>query len=117
VRSQSLLLATGINAAVYREVLGLQIGDSETEAAWRSFFRWLKQRGLGGVDLVTSDDHQGLVSALHTQFQGASWQRCQTHLTRNLCDACPKAVWPALHPHLRLLFTAPDEPTARRLLA
>ena len=117
VRTQSLLLATGINAIGYREVLGLQIGDSETEATWGGFFRWLKQRGLGGVDLVTSDDHRGLVNALRTHFQGASWQRCQTHLTRNLCDACPKAVWTELHPRLRLLFTAPDEATARRLLA
>ena len=66
---------------------------------------------------MTSDDHRGLVNALRTHFQGASWQRCQTHLPRNLGDACPKAVWTELHPRLRLLFTAPDEATARRLLA
>ena len=116
VRSQSVLIATGINAQGYREILGLQIGDSESEATWGNFFSWLKGRGLAGVDLAVSDDHAGLVKALHHHFQGASWQRCQTHLTRNLCDACPPAVWPQLHPRLRLLFTAPDLPTARGLL-
>jgi transposase-like protein len=117
VRQQSVLIATGINASGYREVLGMQLGDSESEATWGSFFGWLKGRGLCGVDLVVSDDHAGLVKAVHAQFQSASWQRCQTHTTRNLCDACPKAVWPDLHPRLRLLFTAPDLPTARALLA
>lgn len=117
VRQQSVLIATGINTAGYREVLGMQLGDSESEATWGGFFTWLKGRGLTGVDLVVSDDHAGLVKAVHVQFQGASWQRCQTHMTRNLCDACPKAVWPELHPRLRLLFTAPDLPTARALLA
>jgi len=117
VRQQSLLLATGVNARGYREVLGVQLGDSESQASWGSFFTWLQGRGLQGVDLVVSDDHAGLVKAIHQQFQGASWQRCQTHMTRNLCDACPKAVWPELHPRLRLLFTAPDLTTARWVLA
>jgi putative transposase len=116
VRQQSVLIATGINALGYREILGMQLGDSESEATWGSFFAWLKGRGLTGVDLVVSDDHAGLVKAVQLQFQGASWQRCQTHATRNLCDACPKTVWPELHPRLRLLFTAPDLPTARSLL-
>jgi transposase-like protein len=116
VRQQSVLIATGIIAAGYREILGLQIGDSESEATWGKFFTWLKGRGLSGVDLAVSDDHAGLVKAVHHHFQGASWQRCQTHLTRNLSDACPPAVWPELHPRLRLLFTAPDLPTARGLL-
>ncbi len=94
----------------------MQIGDSESDTTWGSFFAWLKGRGLRGVDLVVSDDHAGLVKAVQLQFQGASWQRCQTHATRNLCDACPKAVWPERHPRLRLLFTAPDLATARSLL-
>jgi putative transposase len=117
VRARSLFIVTGIGAEGMREVLGVMVGDSESEASWRAVFAGLKRRGLRGLDLVVSDSHAGLVKAIEAEFQGATWQRCQTHLTRNLCDACPKAVWPELHPRLRHLFTAPDMPTARQLLA
>src|SRR5690606_1986103 len=116
VRAQSVLLAVGINQDGYREVLGLQVGDSESEDSWSRFFRWLKGRGLRGVDLVVSDDHRGLVKAVQRHLQGASWQRCQTHLIRNVLDACPKALQTELHARLRLLFDAPDLATARRIL-
>src|SRR5690606_8445878 len=86
---QSAVLAVGVNAEGYREVLGLMIGDSESEASWSEFFTWLKQRGLTGVDLVVSDHHGGLVNAIRRRFQGASWQRCQVHLMRNVLDAAP----------------------------
>lgn len=115
VRLCSVFLATGINREGYREILGLLIGDSESEAAWSEFFGRLKARGLGGVDLVVSDDHKGLVNAVRTHFQGASWQRCQTHFIRNLLDACPKAVKEEFHGRLRLVFDAPDLDTARHL--
>jgi transposase-like protein len=115
VRAQSALVASGISAEGQREILGFWVGDSESEATWTAFFQSLKERGLAGVDLVVSDSHGGLVKALETQFQGASWQRCQTHLTRNLADAGPKTVWPALYPHVQAMFRAPDLTTARRL--
>src|SRR5690348_7170564 len=116
VRALSALIATGVNAAGYREILGLQLGDSESEASWTTFFTWLKRRGLQGVDLVVSDDHGGLVTAVRVQFQGATWQRCQTHLARNVCDATPKPLRDEVHSQLRAIFTAPDLPTARTLL-
>jgi transposase-like protein len=115
VRLCSVLLATGINREGYREILGLMIGDSESEATWSEFFSRLKARGLGGVDLVVSDDHKGLVNAVQTHFQGASWQRCQTHFRKNLLDACPKALQEEFHGRLGVLFNAPDLDTARRL--
>ena len=99
-----------------REVLGLRLADSEKEDSWRDFFRWLKGRGPTGVDLVVSDDHGGLVNAVAVEFQGSSWQRCQTHFTKNILDACPKAVQHELHSRLRLMFEAPDMDTARVLL-
>ena len=58
-----------------REVLGCQVGDSETEAFWTEFLRELKDRGLGSVQLVISDAHSGLIKAISTTMQGASWQR------------------------------------------
>lgn len=117
VRAVSALVATGVNAQGYREVLGLRVGDSESERTWMEFFTWLKGRGLGGVDLVVSDHHGGLVKAVQVQFQGATWQRCQTHLSANIADATPKALQEEVHARLRPIFTAPDEATARTLLA
>jgi transposase-like protein len=116
VRAQSALIATGVNSAGMREVLGLRLANSESEDSWSEFFSWLKARGLSGVDLVVSDNHGGLVNAVAAQFQGASWQRCQTHFTKNILDACPKALQGPLHARLRLLFEAPDMNTARGLL-
>ncbi len=83
------------------------------------FFTWLKGRGLSGVDLVVSDHHGGLVNAVQVQFQGATWiwQRCQTHLSANIADATPKALQEEVHTRLRPIFDAPDEATARTLLA
>jgi transposase-like protein len=117
VRQQSLLLATGINAEGYREILGFFLGDSESEASWSAFFSPLKQRGLPGVDLVVSDNHKGLVKALHLHFQTASWQQCQTHLTRNILSACPQSEQVAVHKQLRRLFEAETPALARQVLA
>jgi putative transposase len=117
VRSCSTLVATGINQEGYREILGLQLGDSESERSWMDFFRWLKGRGLSGVDLVVSDHHGGLTNAIRVQFQGASWQRCQMHLSANVSSAAPTAVQEELHGRVRAVFDAPDLPTARTLLA
>jgi putative transposase len=117
VRSCSALIATGIHADGYREILGLQLGDSESERSWMDFFTWLKGRGLHGVDLVVSDHHGGLTSAVRAQFQGASWQRCQMHLSANVSSAAPKTVQEELHARVRAIFEAPDLETARTLLA
>jgi putative transposase len=116
VRAMSALIATGVNAQGYREILGLQLGESESEASWTAFFTWLKRRGLQGVDLVVSDDHGGLVKAVRVQFQGATWQRCQTHLARNILDAAPRTLHDELHARVRAVFEAPDLETARTLL-
>jgi transposase-like protein len=117
VRACSALIATGVNEEGYREILGLQLGDSESERSWAEFFRWLKGRGLHGVDLVVSDNHGGLTAAVRVQFQGATWQRCQMHLSANISSAAPKAVQEELHARVHAIFEAPDLGTARTLLA
>jgi transposase-like protein len=108
VRPRSGCVVTGINATGYREILGFWIGDSESQQTWTTVFTDLKDRGLTGVELVVSDDHRGLRNAIEQQFQGARGQRCQTHLTRNVLDATPKAVQAELHGRLRTLFEASD---------
>ena len=82
--------------------------DSESEATWRTVCQDLKARGLHGVDLVVWDQHAGLVRALQREFQGTTWQRCQTHFSRNVADACPKALHARVHAALRAVFDAPD---------
>ena len=116
VHSQGALIAIGVNEEGYREILGLKIGDSESEATWSDFLVWLKGRGLKGIELITSDDHGGLVKAIRRHMQGVSWQRCQTHFKRNILDSCPKALQGELKARLKLLFDAPDMITARKLL-
>ncbi|MGQ7279384.1 IS256 family transposase [Brevibacillus thermoruber] len=115
VRSRGVMLAYGVNTEGYREVLGLMLGDSESEASWSEFFSWLKDRGLRGVELIVSDQHGGLVRAIRTHFQGVTWQRCQTHFMRNILDATPKQLQEELYPRVRAILDAPDLETARLL--
>lgn len=116
VRSRGVLVATGVSSGGTREILGFSIGDTESESAWGTFFAGLKDRGLSGVDVVTSDQHSGLVRAVRQQFQGVTWQRCQTHFTRNILDAAPKALRDNMKKHLRSIFDAASTDTARMLL-
>ena len=111
VRARSAMIATGINEEGYREILGVMLGDSESEAGWRTFFAWLKDRGLHGVDVVVSDSHQGLIKAL--LLSGCTWQRCQTHFMRNLLDATPKSLQAEMYQRVRAILEAPDLNTAR----
>jgi transposase-like protein len=116
VRSRGVMLAIGVNTEGYREILGLMLGDSESETSWSEFFAWLKSRYLRGVELIVSDNHGGLVKAIRSHFQGVSWQRCQTHFMRNILDVTPKAIREDLYPRLRAILDAPDMDTARLLL-
>ncbi|MEE1651386.1 IS256 family transposase [Brachybacterium sp. J144] len=103
-----VLLATGVNGDGHREVLGMRVATSETGAAWNSFFADLVARGLGGVRLVTSDAHAGLVEAIAAHLPGASWQRCRTHYAVNLMSICPKGMWPAVKAMLHSVYDQPD---------
>lgn len=115
VRSRAAMIATGINEEGYREILGIMLGDSESEACWSEFFSWLKSRDLRGTDIVVSDSHSGLVKALRAQFQGCTWQRCQTHFMRNFLGATPKPLHDELYGRVRAILDAPDLKTARLL--
>ena len=112
IRSKGLMIAIGINEQGYREVLGFSCADSETEAGWTSFFRELKSRGLAQVEMVISDSHKGLVQAVRQCFQGVTWQRCQTHFSRNMLDVCPKKLQAEMKAALKSLYEANDYATA-----
>jgi transposase-like protein len=111
VVSMAVVVATGITADGGREVLGLDVGDSEEEVFWRAFLASLKDRGLGGVRLVISDQHAGLVAALRRAFQGAGHQRCRVHFARNLLALVPKTHVDMVAAVLRTVFAQPDPET------
>jgi putative transposase len=112
VTSMAVVVATGITADGGREVLGLDVGDSEDEVFWRGFLAALKKRGLAGVRLVISDQHAGLVAALRRSFQGAGHQRCRVHFARNLLAHVPKSHTDMVAAVFRTIFAQPDAPTA-----
>ncbi len=111
VTSMAVVIATGITATGEREVLGVDVGDSEDEVFWRGFLKSLRQRGLGGVRLVISDQHAGLVAALRRAFQGASHQRCRVHFARNLLALVPKSHQDMVAAVFRTIFAQPDPDT------
>ena len=103
-----VVVATGVNAAGQREILGLDVGASEDGAFWLAFLRSLTARGLSGVELVTSDAHQGLKNAIAAVFTGASWQRCRTHFMANLLTRVPKRAQPGVATQDLLAWSAPS---------
>jgi transposase-like protein len=111
VTSMAVVIATGITATGEREVLGVDVGDSEDEVFWRGFLKSLRQRGLGGVRLVISDQHAGLVAALRRSFQGAAHQRCRVHFARNLLALVPKSHQDMVAAVFRTIFAQPDADT------
>ncbi len=115
VQSRGLLIAIAVNEEGHREIIGFQLANSESESSWGEFFSSLIDRGLKNVDLVTSDDHKGLVNAVRRHFQGASWQRCQTHFSRNMLDHTPKALQPEVKEELRRLYESVDLESARKV--
>jgi putative transposase len=102
------LVATGVNLDGHREILGLQVTTAEDGAGWLAFFRDLVARGLGGVRLVTSDAHAGLVAAITATLAGAGWQRCRTHYAANLMSVTPKSSWGWVKALLHSIYDQPD---------
>jgi putative transposase len=117
VVSQAVVIATGVSADGRREVLGCAVGDSETEVFWTEFLRSLRDRGLtggdGGVQLVISDSHRGLVNAVTTVLQGAAWQRCRVHFMRNALAKVNKGHAEMVAATIRTIFAQPTHETVR----
>jgi putative transposase len=111
VVSRAVVVATGITAEGGREVLGVDIGDSEEETFWTGFLRSLKHCGLTGVRLVISDAHAGLTASITKIMIGASWQRCRVHYICNLLAVLPKGAQEMVAATFRSIFalTDPDE--------
>src|SRR5690606_8731190 len=115
VVSQGVLVVKGVRSDGQRELLAVDVADSEPEATYDALFRNLKDRGLHGVQLVTSDDHKGLVAAIRRHFQGASWQRCQVHFLRNARGKVARKHQAALTSDLKAVYAATDKEWALSL--
>ena len=116
VVSRAVVIATGVTADGNREVLGVDVGDSEDELFWTTFLRDLKARGLAGVLLVTSDAHVGLKAAITRVLQGTAWQRCRVHLMRNLLACVPKMQMEMVAALVRTIFAQTDAKATRAQL-
>jgi putative transposase len=116
VRQKCLVIAYAVHETGRREVIGLDVGEAETEAFWREFLRSLRARGLRGVRLCVSDCHDGLRAAIG-QVLGCPWQRCSVHFLRNMLGHCAKSQQPMISAAIRGIFTASSLEEARERLA
>ena len=115
VAGQAVVIAIGLNAQTgQREVLGLDVGPSEDGTFWLTFLRGLVARGLSGVQLVVSDAHEGLKTAIGAVLHGASWQRCRVHFVRNALALVPKSEQQLVAATIRTVFVQPDAEMARQ---
>jgi putative transposase len=117
VVSQAAVVAIGVSVDGRREVLGTATGDSEDEAFWSEFLRGLRERGLmvgpAGVQLVISDAHRGLRSAIASVLIGAAWQRCRVHFVRNVLAKVPKGSGEMVAAAIRTIFAQPNAKLVR----
>ena len=116
VVSRAVLIVTGVRHDGVREILGIRMGDSECYTTWDETFQWLKRRGLKGVYYVISDHHSGLKDAIRKHFQGATWQRCQVHLMRNIMHHSPRRYREDIMAQVKLIMHSEDMREARRRL-
>ena len=116
VRQKCLVIAYAVHESGRREVIGLDVGEAETEAFWREFLRSLRARGLHGVRLCVSDCHEGLRAAIG-QVLGCPWQRCSVHFLRNMLGHCAKSQQPMISAAIRGIFQASSGQEARERLA
>jgi len=114
--SLALVIAVGADEAGERHLLGFDLGGSETEAFWLDFLRSLVKRGVKTVQLVISDAHEGLKSAISQVFSGASWQRCRVHFMRTLLSKIPQRDKAAVADAVRLIFDQPSLSSAQAQL-
>lgn len=115
VVSVALLVAVGINAQGYRELLAVEAAPEEQAVAWQGLLRGLVDRGLRGVKLVITDDHEGIKAAVATELPGVAWQRCVVHFERNVLAHVPEQAKAEVVSDLRAVFAVRRRETAEAL--
>src|SRR5205814_10069170 len=116
VARKCVVIAHAVHESGRREVIGLDVGEAETEAFWREFLRSLRARGLTGVRLCVSDCHEGLRAAIG-QVLGCPWQRCTVHFLRDMLGHCARSQQPMIAAAIRQVFRSDSHAEARERLA
>jgi len=116
VNNMALIIAVGVNEQGEREILGFDIGMTESGPFWTEFLRDLTRRGLSGVKLVISDAHKGLKEAICEVLNGCAWQRCRVHFMRNILCQIPRKQQGMMSAIVRTIFAAPDKVSAKEQL-
>ena len=113
--SKAFMIAYGTNAEGHREILGFGVYANESAATWTEFLMGLKKRGLTGVLMITSDAHEGILTAIGKVFPTVPWQRCQFHFIRNITDKAPKKYQIGLRTELQEMFNCKSIAEARKI--
>ncbi len=115
VTSMALLACVGVDEEGFREVLAVEVAGSEKGAAYASLLRGLLDRGLSGVKLVVSDDHEGIKAAVLDELPGVKWQRCVVHFERNVLAHVPASSTAEVAEDIKAIFKVRREKTALAL--
>ncbi len=117
VRNIAVLVAIGVNTEGFSEILGVAEGSREDKESWRSFFRYLKDRGLKGVRLIVSDKAGGAVEAINELYPDALWQRCMVHFYRNVFTKVPPKMIREVADMLKAIHAQESKDEARKKAA
>jgi putative transposase len=115
VTTMALLVCVGVEEEGFREVLAVEVAGTEKGAAYASLLRGLLDRGLKGVRLVISDDHEGIKSAVAGELPGVEWQRCVVHFERNVLSSVPAGAMGEVAEDLKAIFKVRRQGTAQAL--
>ena len=114
VISKALMIALAFNETGRREVVGFELYSCENKENWYDFLMRLQSRGLKGVQMITSDAHEGILHGIRRVFPDVPWQRCQFHFTKNIVDKAPKKYQAGLRMELSAMFHSSSEKEARK---
>jgi transposase-like protein len=109
----SVLVAVGVDADGYREVLGAAEGMKEDKASWLDFLKSLRERGLSWTQLFIGDKCLGLLEAVNDVFPEAKYQRCVVHFYRNIFSVTPRSKMREVASMLRAIYAQEDKASAR----
>lgn len=112
--SRALMIAYGTNQEGHREILGFGVYDNESKPTWNAFLQSLKDRGLKGLLMITSDAHEGIQDAISKVFPNVPWQRCQFHFSKNISEKAPRKYQAGIRADLQEMWNCEDVVKARK---
>ena len=112
--SRAFMIAYGTNQEGHREILGFGVYENESKITWNAFLQGLKDLGLRGLLMITSDAHEGIQDAVSKVFPDVPWQRCQFHFSKNISEKAPKKYQAGIRADLQEMWNCEDVTTARK---